>query len=95
MKRHLNAASLLVRNYDEAIAFFTEKLGFTLTEDTDLGNGKRWVIVHPIQIISIEITVQWQRPASFFSNHREKKHMGKSVSSKTYQEIAGIFWNLW
>jgi len=36
---------LVVPAYDEAIAFFTEVLGLSLLEDTDLGNGKRWVVV--------------------------------------------------
>ena len=39
--------SLLVREYDEAIAFYVNKLGFTLEEDTDLGNAKRWVRISP------------------------------------------------
>jgi catechol 2,3-dioxygenase-like lactoylglutathione lyase family enzyme len=39
--------TFLVREYDEAIVFFTQKLGFLLTEDTDMGNGKRWVVVRP------------------------------------------------
>jgi catechol 2,3-dioxygenase-like lactoylglutathione lyase family enzyme len=47
MKQHLGAVSLLVRDYDEAIAWFTGALGFTLVEDTDLGEGKRWVLVKP------------------------------------------------
>lgn len=37
--------TLVVRDYDEAIAFFTEKLGFMLLEDTPLDNDKRWVLV--------------------------------------------------
>ncbi len=44
---HLGAVSLLVRDYDEAIAFYVDKLGFTLSEDTDMGSGKRWVRVTP------------------------------------------------
>lgn len=36
-----------VRDYDEAVAFYTGKLGFELVEDTDLGGGKRWVRVRP------------------------------------------------
>jgi len=44
---HLGAVSLLVRDYDEAIAFFVGKLGFDLSEDTDMGGGKRWVRVTP------------------------------------------------
>lgn len=43
----LGAVSLLVREYDEAIAFFVGKLGFDLSEDTDMGGGKRWVRVTP------------------------------------------------
>lgn len=37
----------LVRDYDEAIAFFTEKLHFSLVEDTLLSETKRWVLVLP------------------------------------------------
>ncbi|MGX7925564.1 VOC family protein [Tsuneonella sp. HG094] len=37
--------ALVVPDYDEAIAFFTAGLGFDLVEDTDLGGGKRWVVV--------------------------------------------------
>jgi len=39
--------ALVVREYDEAIAFFVDGLGFTLREDTDMGDGKRWVVVAP------------------------------------------------
>ena len=44
---HLTLTALLVRDYDEAIAFYVGKLGFDLTEDTDQGGGKRWVVVTP------------------------------------------------
>ena len=43
----LGAVSLLVRDYDEAIAFYVGTLGFELSEDTDMGGGKRWVRVTP------------------------------------------------
>jgi catechol 2,3-dioxygenase-like lactoylglutathione lyase family enzyme len=39
--------SLLVRDYDEAIAFYRDAVGFDLVEDTDLGGGKRWVRMRP------------------------------------------------
>jgi catechol 2,3-dioxygenase-like lactoylglutathione lyase family enzyme len=45
MPAHLATVSLLVREYDEAIRFFTQALRFTLLEDTALGDGKRWVVV--------------------------------------------------
>jgi catechol 2,3-dioxygenase-like lactoylglutathione lyase family enzyme len=44
---HLGAIALLVRDYDEAIAYFTDCLGFTLVEDAPQGPGKRWVVVAP------------------------------------------------
>jgi len=47
MKQHIGAISLLVKDYDEAISFYTEKLHFELVEDTDMGGGKRWVVVSP------------------------------------------------
>ncbi|MBK7553384.1 MAG: VOC family protein [Flavobacteriales bacterium] len=39
--------ALVVADYDEAIAFYTEKLGFALVEDTRLSDTKRWVVVAP------------------------------------------------
>lgn len=48
MARRIALATLLVRNYDEAIAFFTGVLGFAVGEDKPLdGAGKRWVTVVP------------------------------------------------
>jgi catechol 2,3-dioxygenase-like lactoylglutathione lyase family enzyme len=43
----LGHVALVVRDYDEALAFFTESLGFQVIEDTALGQGKRWVLVRP------------------------------------------------
>ncbi|GGZ34725.1 hypothetical protein GCM10010387_30920 [Streptomyces inusitatus] len=39
--------SLVVREYDEAIAFYTGALGFELSEDTPRPDGSRWVVVRP------------------------------------------------
>jgi len=47
MKKHIGAISLLVRDYDETLSFYVDKLGFHLLEDTDMGNGKRWIRVAP------------------------------------------------
>lgn len=47
MSATLGMLSLLVRDYDEAIAYYTQKLGFTLIEDTALSETKRWVVVTP------------------------------------------------
>ena len=44
---HLARVALLVRDYDEAIGWFTDRLGFELIEDTRLSETKRWVVVAP------------------------------------------------
>jgi catechol 2,3-dioxygenase-like lactoylglutathione lyase family enzyme len=43
----LVAATVVVREYDEAIDYFTNSLGFRLIEDSPLPDGKRWVMVAP------------------------------------------------
>ena len=47
MKQHLAHIAVVVRDYDEAIAYYTNTLGFTLIEDTILSETKRWVMVQP------------------------------------------------
>lgn len=47
VKQTIGALTFLVPDYDQAIAYFTEILGFSLVEDTALGAGKRWVLVAP------------------------------------------------
>lgn len=47
MARRVALVSLLVADYDEAITFYVAKLGFDLVENTDMGGGKRWVVVSP------------------------------------------------
>lgn len=47
MKQSLNSVTYLVREYDEAIEFFTTKLQFDLIADTALNEEKRWVLVRP------------------------------------------------
>ena len=43
----ITTVTLLVPTYDAGVAFYVDQLGFSLHEDTDLGNGKRWVVVGP------------------------------------------------
>ena len=47
MKNEIALLSLLVRDYDEAIQYYTKVLGFELVEDTELSVDKRWVRVRP------------------------------------------------
>ena len=48
MTQHLGMVSLVVRDYDEALAFYVGKLGFTLVEDSFVPEqNKRWVVIEP------------------------------------------------
>lgn len=47
MQQNIAQIALIVNDYDEAILFYTEKLNFTLIEDTKLSDSKRWVKVAP------------------------------------------------
>ena len=47
MPPRIATVALLVADYDAAIAFYCDRLGFELVADTDLGGGKRWVLIAP------------------------------------------------
>lgn len=47
MEQRIAQIALLVRDYDEAIDFYTQKLNFELIEDTRLSESKRWVRIRP------------------------------------------------
>ncbi|REL34541.1 VOC family protein [Thalassotalea euphylliae] len=47
IQQDIATIALVVADYDDAIEFYTQKLSFTLVEDTAMGDGKRWVVVKP------------------------------------------------
>lgn len=47
MNQRIAQFALVVKDYDEAIAFYTQKLQFQLNEDTKLSEEKRWVVIAP------------------------------------------------
>lgn len=47
MTQHISAIALIVPDYNEAIRFYVDALGFDLVEDTPMPDGKRWVLVAP------------------------------------------------
>ncbi len=47
MSQTIGYITIVVQDYDEAIAFYRDALGFEVVEDTELGDGKRWVLVAP------------------------------------------------
>ena len=44
MRQRIGLVTLVVDDYDEAISYFTQKLGFALLQDTPLSAGKRWAL---------------------------------------------------
>jgi catechol 2,3-dioxygenase-like lactoylglutathione lyase family enzyme len=46
-RRHIASVTLLVREYDEAKAYFSDVLGFEVVEDASLEGGRRWLLVAP------------------------------------------------
>jgi catechol 2,3-dioxygenase-like lactoylglutathione lyase family enzyme len=47
MRQRIGLVTVVVNDYDEAIQYYTQKLGFALIEDTPLDKKKRWVVVAP------------------------------------------------
>ncbi|MGV1831416.1 VOC family protein [Agrobacterium vitis] len=47
--KRIATVTLVVDDYDRALAFYCGKLGFACTADIDLGDGKRWVVVSPTE----------------------------------------------
>lgn len=47
MQQTIARITLVVPDYDDAIAFYRDSLGFELLEDLDMGDGKRWVLLRP------------------------------------------------
>jgi catechol 2,3-dioxygenase-like lactoylglutathione lyase family enzyme len=45
--RRIATVAVVVKDYDEAVRWYLDRLGFVLTDDVDLGGGKRWVTVAP------------------------------------------------
>jgi catechol 2,3-dioxygenase-like lactoylglutathione lyase family enzyme len=77
----------MVRDYDEAIAYYTERLGFELIADTDLGNGKRWVQVAPPVPGGTRLLLA--RAAT----QEQEAHVGNQTGGRVFLFLAtGDFW---
>ncbi|MBR0858519.1 VOC family protein [Bradyrhizobium liaoningense] len=78
MRQHIGYVSLLVRDYDEAIAYFVERLGFGVVEDTNLGNGKRWVLIAPPG--SVETRILLAKAATV----NQTQHVGDQTGGRVF-----------
>ena len=85
MKQSIGLVSLVVRDYDEAIAFYVGVLGFTLVEDTEVPQqNKRWVVVAPPG--STETRLLLARAASREQAERVGNQTGGRVSLFLYTD---------
>ena len=77
MKQSLGLISLLVADYDEAIEFYTQKLGFELVEDSPQGE-KRWVVVRPQGAAGTAILL------AKASNEQQKQQIGNQSGGRVF-----------
>jgi predicted enzyme related to lactoylglutathione lyase len=98
MITHLAHVTILVKDQDEALRFYTEKLGFTKKEDQTFGPGARWLTVTPKNQKNLEI-VLWKPNATINGEEHAKKQLaqvgqtlahwvfGTDNCQKTYEEL--------
>ena len=88
MAQTLGYVALVVRDYGEAIAFFTHALGFTLFEDTDLGQGKRWVLVGPANSRGTNVLL------ARATNPEQSSYIGNQTGGRVFLFLhTDDFWN--
>jgi catechol 2,3-dioxygenase-like lactoylglutathione lyase family enzyme len=78
MRQHLALIAIVVRDYDEAISFYVNQLGFNLIEDKQVTPDKRWVVVAPPG--STETRLLLARGA----DERQKKTIGDQCGGRVF-----------
>lgn len=78
MKQRIAHIALVVNDYDEAIAFYTQKLSFTLLEDTVLSDVKRWVLVAPTGATECCLLL------AKASNEEQKSRVGNQTGGRVF-----------
>lgn len=80
VQQKIGNIALLVADYDDAIAFYTTKLQFSLVADTDLGGGKRWVEIAPnayriLRQVQLCLTTSANQRKPALSSHTSARHL--------------------
>ena len=78
MKQRIGHIALVVKEYDEAIDFYTKKLDFTILEDTKIGEKKRWVIVAPPRAKECGLLL------AKASNEEQSKSIGNQTGGRVF-----------
>ena len=88
MSQCINALTLLVNDYDEAIDFYTAKLNFQLIEDTRLSDEKRWVLIAPRGAKETRLLL------AKAANAEQSKHVGNQTGGRVFLFLQTLdFWN--
>jgi catechol 2,3-dioxygenase-like lactoylglutathione lyase family enzyme len=74
----LNQITLVVNDYDEAIAFYTQKLNFELLEDTHMTAEKRWVRIKPAGSIGFSLLL------AKAANEAQKNSVGNQTGGRVF-----------
>lgn len=78
MKQHLAHIAIVVKDYDEAIKFYTDVLDFQLLEDTALSAEKRWVLVAPPGAKECALLL------AKAANEEQKKSIGNQTGGRVF-----------
>jgi catechol 2,3-dioxygenase-like lactoylglutathione lyase family enzyme len=81
VKQHLALVSIVVADYDEALAWYTGKLGFTViqnSEDTRQGAGRRWVVVRPAGSVGAGFLL------AKASNEEQRRAIGNQTGGRVF-----------
>ena len=78
MKQHLAMVAIIVRDYDEAILYYTKTLSFILVEDTVLSESKRWVIISPPGSSGCNLLL------AKAANEEQKSHIGNQTGGRVF-----------
>jgi catechol 2,3-dioxygenase-like lactoylglutathione lyase family enzyme len=89
VKQSIGAVTLLVRDYDEAISFYTTKLRFELAEDTPIGDGKRWVLLASVGRQAGGRVFLFLHTDDFGRDYREMRRLGVKFNEQPRHEAYG------
>lgn len=78
MHQRIARITLLVTDYDESINFYTQKLNFTLIEDTRLSETKRWVVVAPPRATECALLL------AKATNEEQHRHIGSQTGGRVF-----------
>ena len=77
MSQRLAHVVVLVRDYDEVIAFYTKILGFFLASDQGLSESKRWIVVNPLEPTGCSLLLA--------GANTDKKSVGRQGSGRVWR----------